>query len=122
MFETNDYVISDKSDEKLEIDQQAIDSDSMRLKNMTNCQIRITAKLKTVYLNNIMNCKVIIFPTENSIFGDEIKDSEIYCCAQQIRIHHTERTKFSIFVSSSMIIEDRYLFDLFNEKHCVASW
>ena len=104
-LEINEFVISDKTNETININTS--ESDNMRIKNLTNCTILITAKLKTVYLNNLMNCKVTIFPVDNSIFGDEIKNSEIFCCAQQIRIHHTSHTQFSIFVSSSMIIEDR---------------
>lgn len=104
-LEINEFLISDKTGETINVDKS--DSDNMRIKNMQNCRILITTQLKTVYLNNLVDCQVVIFPVENSIFGDEITGSVIECCAQQIRIHHTQNTQFRIFVSSSMIIEDR---------------
>lgn len=104
-LEVNEVVIENRSNEHIEIDQN--ESDNMRLMNLTNCGIVVKATLKTIYFNNIKNCKIVLFPVENSIFGDGITDSTINCTAQQIRIHHTNNTQFNIFVSSSMIIEDR---------------
>lgn len=104
-LQINEFVVSDRQNETILIEQS--ESDNMRIKNLKGCQVKITARLKTVYLNNLVDCTLTIFPIENSIFGDEISDSQIHCCAQQIRIHHTVRCSFSIFVSSSMIIEDR---------------
>lgn len=40
-----------------------------------------------------------------SVYGEDIHSSELQFGAQQIRIHNSNRTKFSIFVSTRMIIE-----------------
>ena len=87
------------------LDDTAV-KDHYKLENITDCTITINSSCKTLYLENIKNSKIVCGVVENSIFGNKIEGSEIYCIAQQIRIHHTYKTSFSTFVTSNMIIED----------------
>lgn len=117
-MEVDEYIVKDKTNEIIEITDSEFDN--MRLMNLKDCQVRILCSMKTVYLNEISNCNITIFPVQNSIFGDHITESEINCVAQQIRIHHTSETSFKIFVASSMIIEDRSdILSIFNVIHQV---
>ena len=81
-------------------------NDIYRLKNLKDCQITINADLKTLYLENLSNCKLNCGIIDGSLFGQHIDKSEIKVVAHQIRIHHTHFTKFNVFVTSNMIVED----------------
>lgn len=102
----DECLVADRRGEEVRVEQA--DSDYLRVKNLENCTLVITSALKTVYLNDLRSCKVLIFPVENSIFGDGLRDCDVRCCAQQIRVHHSHGSRFGIFVSSAMIIEDRW--------------
>lgn len=97
--------LKDLSNQKIVIKEDQI-KDYYKLDNLVNCEVQILGKMKTLYLNNLKECKIITGVVETSIFGDHIENSTIKAIAQQIRIHKSRNSQFEIFVTSSMIIED----------------
>jgi len=90
---------------KIIIDNEGI-KNQYRLAELTNCEVEIKIPLKTLYLHGIKNCRIKCGLIDGAVFGDKIEDSQIDVVAHQIRIHKSKATRFNIFVSSSMIIED----------------
>lgn len=104
-FDTAIDTLCGRTGEKLVLGADVV-KDHYKLKDLTDCEVIINAVYKTLYLENLRNCRVYSGVVENSIFGENIFDSELDCIAQQIRIHKTHNAKFNVFVISNMIIED----------------
>lgn len=93
------------SGQKIDLTQADI-KDTYRLRDLTDCEVRIAGKLKTLYLENLVRCRVVCGIIEGSLFGNRLQESQVEAVAHQIRIHNAVATRFSIFVTSNMIIED----------------
>lgn len=91
--------------QKVELGQTDI-KDTYRLRDLTDCEVLISGKLKTLYLENLINCRVICGVIEGSLFGNRLQGCRVEAVAHQIRIHNAIGTRFSIFVTSNMIVED----------------
>ena len=104
-IETGIDTLADQVGKSIVLDNTHV-KDHYKLENITDCTVTINSSCKTLYLENVKNSKIVCGIVENSIFGNKIQGSQISCVAQQIRIHHTHQTRFNIFVTSNMIIED----------------
>lgn len=80
--------------------------DTYRLRDLTNCEVRMNGELKTLYLENLVGCRIVCGIIDGALFGNKLENCEIVAAAHQIRIHKAKSVKFCIYVTSNMIIED----------------
>ena len=87
--------------------QQANESSSYLLQNLSNVTILIHGTRPSLHLQHIYNCKVYISqPTLGPVHVTDCTSSIIHCSCYQLRIHESKDVRFKCWVRSGPIIED----------------
>uniref|UniRef100_H2ZJ53 C-CAP/cofactor C-like domain-containing protein n=1 Tax=Ciona savignyi TaxID=51511 RepID=H2ZJ53_CIOSA len=103
---SNEFLVKDKTDETIRLNEQEINQRDVSLSNLKNCTIFLHGAPGTVHISDVEKCVVSIGPVSGSVFVDRCVDSRLSTGCQQLRVHHTKRTDFYLHVTSRAIIED----------------
>jgi len=119
----NDFTLKDKRDlkEKLIITkEEVINKNNLIIENISNCEIYILHSFKACYMKNVINTRLYIGSVGGGTHITNCKDSLLYLTTHQLRIHHTQDTKFFIIANSNPIIEDcsKLVFYPLKIKYC----
>jgi len=89
------------------VEDQAHESSSYLLQNLSNVTILIHGTRPSLHLQHIYNCKVYISqPTLGPVHVTDCISSSIHCSCYQLRIHESKDVRFKCWVRSGPIIED----------------
>jgi len=89
------------------VEDQAHESSSYLLQNLSNATILIHGSRPSLHLQHIYNCKVYITqPTLGPVHVTDCTSSIIHCSCYQLRIHESKDVRLKCWVRSGPIIED----------------
>ena len=75
------------------------------VENISNCQIYLPFKIKSLYVKNVTNSKIYAGCVSGASFVNQAIDSQFHMCSHQIRIHNSKNTQFHLVAKSNPIIE-----------------
>ena len=78
---------------------------SLHLSRLTRCTVHLLLVTTSLHLSHLSDCTIICAPTLSSILVTHCNNCTLHLSSQQLRIHHTTATHFSLFTSSHPIIE-----------------
>ncbi|KAJ4965190.1 hypothetical protein NE237_017039 [Protea cynaroides] len=76
------------------------------LSDLKSCEVRLTGRLRAVFIHRLKSCRVFVGPVLGSILIEEVEDCLFMLASHQIRIHHARNTDFYLRVRSRPIVED----------------
>ena len=97
--------VSNKKGETIEIGEDQLNG-NYKLVNLEDCKVRLKGVLNSLFMKNIKNCEVWTCPVSNSVMIHEALGSRIRIIGHQIRLHDSYDTRFDVFTSSRLIIEN----------------
>lgn len=105
-FASRSIGFSDKTNESLKLDREAMSKQDLELINLENCTIHLLGNPSTTHISNASGCTILSGPISTSVFVENCKECVFVIACQQLRIHATTNCKFYIHVTSKAIIED----------------
>lgn len=97
--------LRDLVDEKKLVTQEVQDT-NYQILNLRDCEVDVPARLSSLVLKNLSNCRVRVGPVKTSVFVQDCRDCHFSLCCQQLRIHSSQGCHFYTRTTSSPIIED----------------
>ncbi|ODM99699.1 Tubulin-specific chaperone C [Orchesella cincta] len=86
--------------------EDQLNGNDVLVKDSTDAVIILEGGPSTLRLANLRNCKLLCGPVRTSVFVDNVQESVLFLCCQQLRTHSSENVDFYLRVSSRAIIED----------------
>ena len=78
-LEGNHLSIKDKQSETIDVKQEQYEGkESIIIENMKDCEISIPFVIKSVYIKNLTNCKVMVGAVQNASFIDYAEATNFY--------------------------------------------
>lgn len=77
-----------------------------KLVNLENCKVIMQGNVNLLFIRNVKNCQIWTCPVSNSIMIHEAVNSHLRIIGHQIRMHDSYDTRFDVYTTSKLIIED----------------
>ena len=78
---------------------------SLHLSRLTRCTIELLLVTTSLHLSHLTDCTITCGPTISSILVTHCNHCTFRLSSQQLRIHHTDNSHFSLYTASHPIIE-----------------
>ena len=78
---------------------------SLHLSRLARCTVQLLLVTSSLHLSHLTDCTVTCGPTVSSILVTHCNHCTFRLSSQQLRIHHTDDSHFSLFTASHPIIE-----------------
>lgn len=75
------------------------------LTGLTSCEVKLKGCLRSLFLNNLQNCKVYVGPVFGSVLIEDVVGCVFMLASHQIRIHNAKECDFYLRARSRPIIE-----------------
>ncbi|KAL4573189.1 hypothetical protein LXL04_019987 [Taraxacum kok-saghyz] len=75
------------------------------LSDLTNCEVKLKGRFRTLFINRVRNCKIYVGPVSGSILIEEVEGCLFVLASHQIRVHDAKGTDFYLQCRSRPIIE-----------------
>ncbi|KAL0423069.1 UNVERIFIED_CONTAM: Tubulin-folding cofactor C [Sesamum radiatum] len=98
----NDVLVKEFSINELEGGQNG----EFTLSNLRDCEIRLKGRLRALFVDKLMNCKVYVGAVTGSVLIEGAEGCVFVLASHQIRIHNARNCDFYLRVRSRPIIED----------------
>lgn len=99
--------ITDRSNEFIFIPETELDNiGNYKLINLENCRVVMQGTVNLLFIRNVKNCQIWTCPVSNSIMIHEAVNSHLRIIGHQIRMHDCYDTRFDVYTTSKLIIED----------------
>ncbi|CAL8111264.1 unnamed protein product [Orchesella dallaii] len=86
--------------------EDQLNGNDVMVKDSVDAVIILEGGPSTLRLANLKNCKLLCGPVRTSVFVDNVQESVLFLCCQQLRTHSSENVDIYLRVSSRAIIED----------------
>ncbi|KAK4411678.1 Tubulin-folding cofactor C [Sesamum angolense] len=98
----NDVLVKEFSINELEGGQNG----EFTLSNLRDCEVRLKGRLRALFMDKLMNCKVYVGAVTGSVLIEGAEGCVFVLASHQIRIHNARNCDFYLRVRSRPIIED----------------
>lgn len=78
---------------------------SLHLSHLTRCSVQLLLVTSSLHLSHLTDCTVTCGPTISSVLVTHCNHCTFRLSSQQLRIHHTDNSHFSLYTTSHPIIE-----------------
>ena len=102
----SDFGFSDEKHSELVLTAEKSRQKDIKLSNLEHCIVKIYGCPSVIHVSNLRNCKVFCGPICRALFVADCIECQFSLACQQLRIHTTSKTTFSIHVTGKAIIED----------------
>ena len=78
---------------------------SLHLSRLTRCTVQLLLATTSLHMSHLTDCTIMCGPTISSILVTHCNHCTFRLSSQQLRIHHTDNSHFSLYTASHPIIE-----------------
>lgn len=94
-----------KSQTFFKSDQELRDLNCYQLKNLEDCEVVLTGRLKAIHILSLRNCRVYCGPVAGAAHITDCFNCVINVASHQLRIHESTQCQFYVHASTNPIVE-----------------